>query len=284
MPPIDYEAEYNNRARVPEHAAIFARWEKEAAAYRDEASREKRAELGLSYGPSPRQTLDIFTAKYAADAPLALFIHGGYWRSLEPRTFSHMARGLNARGVSVGVAGYDLCPQVTIGEIIDQMRRAALFLSDRFGKRITVCGHSAGGHLAACLVATDWTALGPKAPADLVPAAYAISGLFDLSPLLGVSMNQALRLDEKQARDASPLFWPAPAGRALDAVVGGEESSEFLRQSKIIADAWGKNGAETRYEAVPGANHFTVLDPLSDPESKMVGRLVALCGRTESGR
>ena len=281
MPAIDYEAEYNNRARVPEHAAIFERWQKEAAAYREEAAREKRAALGLSYGPSPRQLLDIFAAKDASNAPLALFIHGGYWRSLEPRIFSHMARGLNARGIDVAVAGYDLCPQVSIGEIIDQMRQAALFLHRRFSKRITVYGHSAGGHLAACMLATDWTTLDPKVPADLVRAAYAISGVFDLAPLLGISINQDLRLDEKQARDASPIFWPPPTGGVLDAVVGGLESSEFLRQSHIIAEAWRQSGAETRYKAVPGANHFTVIDPLSDPASKMVERLVALCRRAE---
>jgi arylformamidase len=284
MPPIDYEAEYNNRARVPEHAAIFARWQKEAAAYREEAAREKRAELGLSYGPSQRQILDIFAAKGGVNVPLALFIHGGYWRSLEPRMFSHMARGVNARGVNVAVAGYDLCPQVSIGEIIDQIRQALLLLHRRFNKRVTVYGHSAGGHLAACMLATDWKALDPKAPADLVPAAYAISGVFDLTPLMGISMNQDLRLDEKQAREASPVVWPIAAGRVLDAVVGGLESSEFLRQSKIIVEAWGKSGAETRYEAVPRANHFTVIDPLSDPDSEMVERLVALCRRAEGER
>jgi arylformamidase len=283
MPAIDYEAEYNNRARVPEHAAIFARWQKEAAVYREQAAREKRAELGLAYGPSPRQMLDIFAAKDASNAPLALFIHGGYWRSLEPRMFSQMARGLNTRGIDVAVAGYDLCPQVSIGKIIDQMRQAALFLSRRFSKRITAYGHSAGGHLAACLLATDWEALDAKAPADLVPAAYAISGVFDLTPLLGISMNQDLRLNEPQARETSPVFWPVTPGRALDAVVGGLESSEFLRQSKIIVEAWGKGRAETRYEAVPGANHFTVIDPLGDANSKMVERLVKLCGRTEGG-
>ena len=121
----------------------------------------------------------------------------------------------------------------------------------------------------------------PKLPADLVRAACAISGVFDLAPLLGISINQDLRLDEKQARDASPIFWPPPTGGVLDAVVGGLESSEFLRQSHIIAEAWRQSGAETRYKAVPGANHFTVIDPLSDPASKMVERLVALCRRAE---
>jgi arylformamidase len=284
MPPIDYEAEYNNRARVPEHAEIFAQWERDAVDYRTKAMQERRAELGLAYGSTQRQFIDIFAAKGGVNVPLALFIHGGYWRSLEPRMFSHMARGVNARGVNVAVAGYDLCPQVSIGEIIDQIRQAVLLLHRRFNKRVTVYGHSAGGHLAACMLATDWKALDPKAPAHLVPAAYAISGVFDLTPLMGISMNQDLRLDEKQAREASPVVWPIAAGRVLDAVVGGLESSEFLRQSKIIVEAWGKSGAETRYEAVPRANHFTVIDPLSDPESQMVERLVALCRRAEGER
>jgi arylformamidase len=113
-------------------------------------------------------------------------------------------------------------------------------------------------------------------PADLVPAAYSISGLFDLAPLVGVSMNQDLRLDPEEARRVSPLYWPAPAGRTFDAVVGALESSEFLRQSRIIADGWGKSGVVARYEAVPQTNHFTVLNALADPQSAMVARLVAL--------
>jgi arylformamidase len=277
--PIDYEAEYNNRARVPEHPEIFARWAREAEDYRAEAMKERRAELGLSYGSSLRQFIDLFSARRAVTAPLALFIHGGYWRSLDPSLFSHMARGLNAHDVTVAVVGYDLCPEVTIAEIIEQIRHACLFLWLRTGQRMMIYGHSAGGHLAATMLATEWQARYPKAPPDLVPAAYSISGLFDLAPLVSIPMAQDLRLDESEARSVSPLFWPTPKGRPFDAVVGALESSEFLRQSRTIADSWGKAGAQTRYEAIPGTNHFTVIDALADPQSAMVGRLAELARR-----
>jgi arylformamidase len=278
---IDYEAEYNNRARVPEHPAIFERWQREAEAYRKEAGAEGRAELGLAYGPSPRQYLDVFLPRGGGHgAPLALFVHGGYWRSLDPSMFSQMARGMNAHGVAVAVSGYDLAPQVSIGEIIAQTRQACLFLWRRFARRIMVSGHSAGGHLAACMVATDWREIATDAPADLVPAAYSVSGLFDLSVLLHLAGAADFRLDAAEARRISPLFWPAPKGRAIDAVVGGAESSEFLRHSREIADQWGRQGVETRYEELPGANHFTACDPMADPGSAMTARLVELSKRT----
>jgi arylformamidase len=275
MAAIDYEVEYNNRARVPEHPEIFARWQREAAHYRAEARDDGRAEFGLKFGPSPRQIIDLFAPKGGSAGPLAMFVHGGYWRSLEPSTFSQMARGMNARGITVAVSGYDLAPQVSIREIIAQTQAACLYLWKRFGRRIMVSGHSAGGHLAACMVATDWKALAADAPADLVPAAYAISGLFDLTPLLHLATNADFKLNAEEARRVSPILWPTPQGRVFDAVVGGDESSEFLRQSQIIADAWAKTN-QTRYEAIPGMNHFTVCDAMTDPESAMVDRLAEL--------
>ena len=276
MAAIDYETEYNNRARVPEHPEIFARWTRDAEDYRGKAMMERRAELGLSYGESPRQFIDLFSPRPDVTSPLALFVHGGYWRSLDPSLFSHMARGINAHGVAVAVVGYDLCPEVTIAEIIEQIRHACLFLWLRTGKRMMVYGHSAGGHLAGAMLATEWHTLYPKTPADLVSAAYSISGLFDLAPLVHTSMAEDLRLDDASAREVSPVFWPAPKGRPFDAAVGGLESSEFLRQSRVIADAWGKAGAETRYQEIAGTNHFTVIDALTDPQSAMVGRLAEL--------
>ena len=274
MTAINYEVEYNNRARVPEHPEIFARWDREAATYRAGA---RNAELGLKYGPSARQTIDLFPA--AGDngkAPLALFIHGGWWRSLEPAKFSQMAAGPNALGVTVAVAGYDLCPSVSIATIIEQLRMACLFLWRKRGQRVFVYGHSAGGHLAACMTATDWKPLAADAPADLVPAAYAISGVFDLAPLAQISVNQDLGLDDRAAYDLSPLYWKVPVARSLDAVVGALESSEFLRQSLMVSETWRRAGAATRYEAIPNANHFTVLDPLSDPASAMTARVAEL--------
>jgi arylformamidase len=276
---VDYEVEYNNRARVPEHLEIFARWQRDAAAYRDRMKTEENAELGLAYGTSPRQKVDLFFPDATGHTPLALFIHGGYWRSLDAATHSHVAAGLNARGIAVAVAGYDLCPEVTIGQIINQIRTACLFLWRRFGQRLMVYGHSAGGHLAACMVATDWKRLDPKAPIDLVPAGYSISGLFDLTPLIKTAMNVDLRLDDTEVARISPMHWPVTRGRAFDAVVGGQESSEFLRQSHIITDNWRQRGIETRYEEVPGANHFTVVDPLSDPNSAMTARCAELAAR-----
>jgi arylformamidase len=273
---IDYEVEYDNRARVPEYAEIFARWAREAENYRAETLKAGRAQLGLSYGDTPRQSIDLFLPAAGEGAPLALFIHGGWWRSLDSSMFSQMARGPNAHGVAVAVLGYDLCPNVAVADIIEQTRRALVFLWQRAGRRMFVYGHSAGGHLAGAMVATDWPSLYPKAPADLVRAGYSISGVFDLTPLVGVSVNQDLRLDAATARQVSPLYWPIKPGCIFDTVVGGLESSEFKRQSRTLAETWRQTGAQTRYEEIAGTNHFTVIDALADPQSAMAARVAEL--------
>lgn len=249
MSEIDYEGEYNARAQVPEHPAIFERWLSEAASYRA----DRPCALDEAYGDSPRQALDLFQAE---EGVRALFVHGGWWRAMDRKHFSHMARGLNLRGIGVAVAGYDLCPEISIAGIERQIRAACRFL----GGRIVVFGHSAGGHLAACV-------------SDEVAAGYAISGLFDLVPLIGLSMNADWRLDEASARALSPIHRPAPP--LFDAVVGALESNAFKRQSRALAGKWG-----ARYAEIEGANHFTVLDPLADPHSAMVARLAEICART----
>jgi arylformamidase len=271
MAAIDYEAEYNNRARVPEHPAIIEGWARDAAAYRGANPPQP-----IAYGPSERQFIDLFhPAVPDHEAKTVLFVHGGYWQNLAPSSFSHMTRGLNAHGVAVAIAGYDLCPQVRVGDIVEQVRAACRELA-RFEKHLVVAGHSAGGHLTACMVATNWPAVDEKLPAGFVSAGYAISGLFELKPLVPTSINKALGMDEAEAELLSPLSWAPPAGLVLDAVVGGEESAEYLRQSRTIAERWGAAGVRTRYEAVPGANHFTVIAPLADPHSAMTRRVAEL--------
>ena len=275
---IDYEAEYNNRARVPEHPEIFARWFREGQAYRNASPRLER----LSYGSSARQTLDLFpAANDGPTTPLMLFIHGGWWRSLEPDQFSQMAKGANAHGVTVAVIGYDLCPTCSIGDIVGQVRAACLYLWRKRRQRFLAVGHSAGAHLASCMLATQWKTLDPTAPNDLVPAAYAISGVFDLAPLTQISVNADLNLTEKSAHELSPIYWRVPAGRVLDAVVGSLESREFLRQSKTIAEAWRQGTAQTRYEEIAGKNHFDVIDALAEPDSAMTKRVVELARQVQ---
>lgn len=271
MPGIDYEVEYNNRARVPEHPALMAGWARDAAAYR-----MQRPPQSIAYGAGQRQTIDLFAGD--GDGPIVVFIHGGYWQALDGSSFSHCARGLNAHGIDVAVPTYELCPRVTVAEIVGEMGAAARALA-RLGRPLVASGHSAGGHLAACLLATDWRALDPSLPNDLVMAAYTISGLFDLVPLIETSLNKALRLDPDSARAASPLFWQPPAHGSLDALVGGNESAEYFRQSRAIVEQWGVAGVATRFDTIADANHFTAIAPLADPASSMVARLKQLAGR-----
>jgi arylformamidase len=262
---VDYEVEYNNRARVPENPSIIAGWARDAAAYR-----ERHAPRCISYGPGTRNTIDLFPG--GRHGRIVVFIHGGYWQALDGSFFSHFAEGLNAHGISVAIPSYDLCPNVSIYQIIQQMRAASRELG-RLGRPLVISGHSAGGHLAACMLATDWPSFDASLPPDLVTAAYAISGLFDLGPLVETSINNALHLDQATARAASPLFWNPPLRGSLDAVVGEKESAEYLRQSRSIVDLWGAAGVATRFAAIPDANHFTAIAPLADPDSPMISRL-----------
>ena len=268
---VDYEVEYNNRARVPEHPSIFAGWAKDAAEYR-----ERHPPRLISYGRGPRNITDLFPGD--GQGSIVVFIHGGYWQSLDGSFFSHLAGGLNTHGIGVAIPSYDLCPGVTVDDIIQQMRMATRELA-RLGQSLVVSGHSAGGHLAACMLATDWPAYDASLPRELIIAAYAISGLFDLGPLVETSINNALCLDQASARAASPLFWRAPPRGSLDAVVGEKESAEYFRQSRTIADRWGAAGVATRFGTVANANHFTAIAPLADPDSPMVLRLKELAGR-----
>ncbi len=265
--PLDLEAEYNNRARVPEHPAIMSGWARDAAAYRAAQAHD----ADVAYGSLRREKYDFFPA--GADAPIVLFIHGGYWQALDKSFFSHIAKGPNTLGIAVAVMSYDLCPEVTLARIVDQVRACALALWRQTGRRVTACGHSAGGHLTAMLLATNWKALDPAAPADLVSAGLAISGLFDLPPLVPTSVNLKLGLDEAEAKRLSPAFMHPNAGTRLIAAVGGDESGEYLRQSRLIAENWTPLGCATRDHPLAGENHFTVIASLAEANGELTGML-----------
>ena len=259
------EAEYNNRAKVPNNAELMQSWKRDAAEFR---AAHPHSELDLAYGDSARQRLDLFWPDHRRDGSIALFIHGGYWQALDRSWFSHLARGFVVRGVAIAIPSYDLCPQVTLDTLVEQVRDAAALLVRRHGRPIFSSGHSAGGHLTAMLLATDWAARG--LPPGAVHAGCAISGLFDLAPLLATSVNDALGLDAAAARRLSPLLLPAP-GLPLHAAVGETEGTEYLRQSTSIADAWGGT-----WDLLPGANHFTALAPLADPASPLMTTMLRM--------
>lgn len=268
------ELEYTPPEMYKKYLEVIKLWAEDATAYQEAAA--ARADLDVPYGDKPRQRLDIFEAKEGAGAPVALFIHGGYWQAMDKTSFSHMARGPNERGITVAIAGYTLCPETTISGIVDEIRAALAFIAKRYKKPITIYGHSAGGHLSACLLATDWRAVDPTLDTDVVRAAMPISGLFELEPLISTSLNRALALDAAEARRLSPLFWTAPKGKSIVAYVGGNESSEFRRQTRAYVERLRAEGISASGVEAPGQSHFTVIAPLADPESSMTDDLVRL--------
>lgn len=281
MPRLDpawLDLQYNNRARVPEHPQILERWAIASEYARAHGSRR----IDVAYGSTPAQTLDVFPTP-RANAPVLVFIHGGWWRTLDKSDQSFVAPAFNQAGALVVIPNYALCPAVTIETIALQLtraliwtyRNAALYGGDP--QRIVVAGHSAGGHLAAMLLSCDWRAIDPRLPARLVRGALSISGLFDLEPIRHTPFLKGdLRLTPASVQRLSPVRFPRPSG-PLYATVGALESEEFLRQNQSIRDAWGAKSVPV-CETVAGTNHFDVLRALADPQSPLHARALQLLG------
>jgi arylformamidase len=268
---MDLEAEYVSRPMLEELRQRLPAWERDAAAYRAELG--ARARVDVAYGPGPRRRLDVLAPEGGRGA-VALFLHGGYWQATGKAWFSHLARGANAHGVTVVMVGYPLCPEATVAGIVDEVRAAVAWSVRELGPSVTVFGHSAGGHLAACMLATDWRAR--DLPADAVRAVMPISGLFDLAPLVATTVNRKLGLDAAEARRLSPIDWPPPAGRPVVAYVGGAETAEFRRQTSAFVARWSEAGAKATAVEVTGQGHFGVIDALAEPDSAMTLELVRL--------
>jgi arylformamidase len=270
---------YNNRARVPSHPEHFRRWAEDSAA----AMKSQPRELDVRYGGGPREHLDIFPAAHG-DGPVLFFIHGGYWRALDKKDHSFVAPPFTRAGACVVLPNYALCPAVTVPQIVMQLVTALAWTWRNIARhggdpnRITVAGHSAGGQLAAMMLACVWPAFARDLPPDLVKNALSISGLHDLEPIRHTPFLQStLKLTAAQARDASPARLPPPARGRLYSVVGGEESEEYLRQNQLIRDAWGAERVPV-CEALPGLDHFTVLEAMVVPGHRMNRLTLELLG------
>lgn len=271
MTPDEIEREYDNRARVPGHPAFFARWERDSRFVRGTLA----CEADVPYGPDARHRIDLFRAERPRGT--LVFIHGGYWRALDKGLFSWLASPWVAAGLNVAIPNYRLCPAVAVADIVDDVRSAVNWLFESAGRnrfameRVVVAGHSAGGHLAAALLAEPREALAfdPARLAGAVP----LSGLFDFAPLVRFSYNADLRLDAAAAAalDLYPRRPTVPAPMVV--AVGAEESEEFRRQSRLIAQSWPN---VTRHLVLPGVHHFSIVDAFAERGQPLFEATLAL--------
>ena len=254
------EREYNNRARVPDHPAYFARWEKDSKYVRETMP----CEIDLAYGREVRQRIDVFPAKQSHGT--LVFIHGGYWRSLDKSMFNWLAASWAAAGIGVAMPNYRLAPAVRIDDIIVDMIAATNWVM-RHGSehglmtdRVVLSGHSAGGHLTAALMATHRERF--DFDTRRIVGAVPISGIFDFAPMLQFGFNADFKLDAYAVRQLDLVDKKPTVAAPLVVAVGAEETSEFVRQSRALADAWKPNVKEL--QVLPGLNHFSVVDAFAE--------------------
>jgi len=262
-----HDLQYNNRRRVPDFSQYVERWRHESLLVRAQL----RCHLDIPFIAGEAVALDVFPAA-RPDAPVLVFIHGGYWRSLDKADHSFVAAPFVDAGAMVVVPNYSLCPAVTVDTIALESAHVLAWVhrnAARYGAnaaRLVVVGHSAGGHLAAMLLACDGQRLAPDLPPRLVRRAVSVSGLYDLAPLAAApSLQVDLRLTSGVISRASPAHFAAPAGARLASLVGALESEEFLRQNRLIRQRWGDVVVPV-CEELPGRNHFSVLDDLVESQ------------------
>jgi arylformamidase len=265
------DAQYNNRLRWPDYKEHFANWRIWSA----ETCAKLPCHLDLAFGPSPMEKLDILPAEKPG-APLYVFIHGGYWYSLDKADYSYVAEGFRPHGIATAVNNFGLAPDTSMDEIVRQNRAALAWLwhnAKSYGAdqdRIYVCGHSAGGHLALMLLATDWPAFEPGLPAVLVKGACSIGGLYDMEPIRLSYLNKTLKMSPEEANRNAPLLARYSVPAPLSLVVAVDESPEYHRQSEAMADRWRKLGYPVDLLVPQGLNHFDVVNQLRDPTCELV--------------
>jgi arylformamidase len=274
------DAQYNPSMGLADPNAPGAHY----AAQADKARSTLRSHLDIPFGPTVHETLDIFPAD-KPNAPVFVFIHGGYWRAFQSKNFHGVALGLQARGITTVVINYALCPFVTIDEITRQARAAVAWTVRHIGEyggdpsRIAVGGHSAGGHLTAMCLQTEWERDYGLAQ-DPIKAAVLVSGLYDLQPLRYSYLQPMIQLDDGIVKRNSPAFQVRKNNTPIWITWGGAESTEFARQAQIYYDAWIAAGNSAELSALPDANHFTAIHGFEQADSPLCNWLADQLGTT----
>ena len=271
----EIEANYNPRTAVKGFETHLAEYLARSAAARERLG----GRLDVPYGPTPLQTLDVFPAA-APGAPINVFIHGGYWRALDKSDVSFVAEPLVAAGATAVSLNYDLCPAVTLDEVVAQVRAAVAWVwrhADELGgdrDRLFVSGHSAGGHLAVMALAHDWAGA-EGLPRDAIKGVVSVSGIYDLAPVPRVSVNADIGLDGETARRNSPLLTPPDAVAPLLLAYGEHESAGWIRQSLDFHAECTAHGIDCALLEVSGVDHFSITYTLADPASPLCRAVLA---------
>jgi len=273
-----YESLYNNRLAVPEFQGFFDRWAMQSA----QARHDLDVEVDVPYGDHRMETMDIFRPRGEATA-LLMFIHGGYWRSLDKKDHSFVATPFVNAGAAVAAINYSLCPAVKVEDIVLQCLKAAAWLyrnASEVGSprnRIFVAGHSAGGHLAAMCMAAQWPRYSRGLPEKVMQGGLSVSGIYDLVPIARTpSINVDVRLTETDALKVSPAFMPPATKAPVCIAVGGREIGGFKEQHALLANSWRSVIAED----IPCSedNHFSILDAFANPESALCRSAMRMLG------
>ncbi len=270
-PIADYDDAYANLAHIPAAETFPPRWTVEAAAFRARLATEGRARLDMRYGDRPRNLLDLFLPERAPKG-LAVYVHGGYWMARDKADWSHLAQGALARGFAVAMPSYTLCPDIGISGIAREIASAVAVAAFEVAGPIRLAGHSAGGHLVTRLVSGT-----PILDADLldrIAGVVSISGVHDLRPILKTSMNKTLGLDAAEAEAESPALLAPLVPIPVTAYVGAAERPEFIRQTRLLYEMWRGFAPTMAIVEAEGLHHFTVIDGLIDPESRLCGAFV----------
>ena len=269
----DWEAQYNPRCSVPDFDQYVAAGKaKSDAAYQRLTDIEEHR-----YGPSPLSTLDLRRTAQK-DKPVFVFVHGGYWRGRDKRDFGYLFTALEQIDVNVVILNYDLCPNVTVAQICQQVRRAMLWLhanAQSLGfsaNDIYVAGHSAGAHLTAMVLAQPPGAF--HIPDGLIKKAYLISGIYELSPVLHVSVNDEIKLAAHDIGDVSPIHFPPAKETLYDVVVGGAEPEGWIAQSVDFEKHLNQSGATSTFTLLADRHHYSIMQDLESPDGVLLAGFI----------